>query len=386
MQAVLKLCLDRNKRVQEAACNALTVLQESALTLLGPHLGSIIETLVTAFRLYQAKNLRILYDAVGTLSWTAGPELDKPKYLQALMAPLMTRFNNVPDNDHTTIAMFECLGYIALYLARSIHTVIPKLIERCMRTVCEIGAADEMWAQNPNEFARPDHDLLAAAVDLLSAIYQGLGAEGAKEACAHNNYLAALPPVLRCSAPCVKQAGFGMMGTCAGTSMEPLLPFLPQLLPMCVAGLSPNMPANVINNASWSIGEVCTNVDPEVMLPYLCSITPALVEVLKRQQDNGLQPWVLRKLQQGACYTLGRLGQICGQRMGAYLPLFLAEWCWIMQGVRSDRAKIMSLQALVVMIHANPEAGMECFAAVATVVCSIIPSPPPVLADRKSVV
>ena len=40
-----------------------------ALTQLVPYLGDIVQTLVLAFKLYQTKNFRILYDAIGTLAW-----------------------------------------------------------------------------------------------------------------------------------------------------------------------------------------------------------------------------------------------------------------------------------------------------------------------------
>ena len=45
-----------------------------------------MQTLVKAFDLYQSKNLLILYDAVGTLADTVGRELNKPEYIQVVVA------------------------------------------------------------------------------------------------------------------------------------------------------------------------------------------------------------------------------------------------------------------------------------------------------------
>ena len=69
---LLKRILDSNKRVQEAACSAFATLEEEACTELVPYLGDILQVLVFAFSKYQAKNLLILYDAIGTLADSVG--------------------------------------------------------------------------------------------------------------------------------------------------------------------------------------------------------------------------------------------------------------------------------------------------------------------------
>lgn len=68
--------LDPNKKVQEAACSAFATLEEEACMELIPYLPVILETLVAAFGKYQAKNLLILYDAVGTLADSVGQYLN----------------------------------------------------------------------------------------------------------------------------------------------------------------------------------------------------------------------------------------------------------------------------------------------------------------------
>lgn len=68
--------MDSNKRVQEAACSAFATLEEEAATALVPYLGDILQVLVFAFSKYQAKNLLILYDAIGTLADSVGNNLN----------------------------------------------------------------------------------------------------------------------------------------------------------------------------------------------------------------------------------------------------------------------------------------------------------------------
>lgn len=64
--------------MQEAACSAFATLEEEACMELVPYLGDILHVLITAFGRYQAKNLLMLYDAIGTLADSVGNHLNKP--------------------------------------------------------------------------------------------------------------------------------------------------------------------------------------------------------------------------------------------------------------------------------------------------------------------
>ena len=80
LEQLLKRVLDGNKRVQEAACSALAVLEEEANmngAALLPYLGPILQTLVAAHGTYQEKNMMILYDAIQTLADAVGPALNE---------------------------------------------------------------------------------------------------------------------------------------------------------------------------------------------------------------------------------------------------------------------------------------------------------------------
>lgn len=104
---LLKMCLDNNKRVQEAGCSAFATLEEEAGDELIPFLGSILGNLVFAFNKYQQKNLLILYDAIGTLADAVGSALNNPAYIDILMPPLIDRWGKLPDGDNDLIPLLE---------------------------------------------------------------------------------------------------------------------------------------------------------------------------------------------------------------------------------------------------------------------------------------
>jgi transportin-1 len=116
--------LDSNKRVQEAACSAFATLEEEACMELVPYLGDILQVLVTAFGRYQAKNLLMLYDAIGTLADSVGNHLNKPvshvmvmqanlkyscpqDYIKLLMPPLIAKWNALKDEDKDLFPLLE---------------------------------------------------------------------------------------------------------------------------------------------------------------------------------------------------------------------------------------------------------------------------------------
>ena len=49
------------------------------------------QNLIFAFQKYQAKNLLILYDAIGTLADSVGSALNEPAHVNILMPPLIEK-------------------------------------------------------------------------------------------------------------------------------------------------------------------------------------------------------------------------------------------------------------------------------------------------------
>lgn len=369
LQALLQRVLDKNKRVQEAGCSAFATLEEEARHQLVPYLPDIVQTLVKAFQYYQAKNLLILYDAVGTLADAVGYELNAPQYVDALLTPLMQRFDNTPDNDRSLIALFECLSSLAQNLGPAFLPIVPRIVQRCMRLILNGAQAAQMWLQNPNEFEKPDRDVVAASIDLLAGIIEGLQA-GSKQVLQQQNFLSVIPEVLKDTALQVKQSAFALVGDAAKFCIEHLVPFLPALLPLCGKALRDNSSATVSNNASWAIGEICVKVGADFMQPYLEDIVGALVESLHRQHGQRQQ-----LLMQNVCITLGRLGVVCGQQMGKAFPEFCRIWCLVMKDVRNDGEKINAFQGLINMVTANPQVALSCPLELTGAISSLCPAP-----------
>lgn len=106
------MVLDNNKRVQEAGCSAFATLEEDAGPALEPYLDPILRNLVFAFQKYQAKNLLILYDAIGTLADAVGGALNRKDALEVLMPPLVERWDRLGNEDEDLIPLLEVRLFI----------------------------------------------------------------------------------------------------------------------------------------------------------------------------------------------------------------------------------------------------------------------------------
>ena len=133
-----------------------------------PYLKQILETLVHAFRKYQAKNLLILYDAIGTLADSVGSHLNRSDYIELLMPPLIERWNVLRNDDKDLFPLLECLSSIATALQTGFLPYCEPVFVRCIVLVQQT-----LEASGPD--TPLDKDFMIVALDLLSGLTEGLG-------------------------------------------------------------------------------------------------------------------------------------------------------------------------------------------------------------------
>ncbi|PIN01121.1 Karyopherin (importin) beta 1 [Handroanthus impetiginosus] len=130
LTGLLRRILDDNKRVQEAACSAFATLEEEAGEELVPRLGIILQHLMWAFGKYQRRNLRIVYDALGTLADAVGGELNQPSYLEILMPPLIAKWQQLSNSDKDLFPLLECFTSIAQALGSGFSQFAQPVYQR----------------------------------------------------------------------------------------------------------------------------------------------------------------------------------------------------------------------------------------------------------------
>lgn len=90
---------------------------------------------MTAFGRYQRANLRILYDAIGTLADGVGGELQSPDHTNVIMPPLITKWQQIPDWDRDLFPLLECLTSIAQALGPFFSPFAEPVVQRCLNLI-----------------------------------------------------------------------------------------------------------------------------------------------------------------------------------------------------------------------------------------------------------
>ncbi|XP_037802040.1 transportin-1-like [Penaeus monodon] len=388
MYELLKCVLDSNKRVQEAACSAFATLEEEACTELVPYLADILKTLVFAFRKYQAKNLLILYDAIGTLADSVGNYLNKEEYIQMLMPPLIEKWNVLKDEDKDlfpllevsyftpsqniqpyffTIVCDELLDFYCMISLISLFCEAPGAQQSAMNTQDFMIALD-VWlrahghcgqtlnqtmahAQNPEQFEAADKDFMIVSLDLLSGLAEGLNGH-VGQLVQQSNIMQLLYQAMQDPMPEVRQSSFALLGDLTKACFQHVAPCISEFMPILGQNLNPEL-ISVCNNATWAIGEISVKLGPEMRV-YVNLVLTDLIFIINK-------PNTPKTLLENTAITIGRLGYVCPNEVAPLLQQFIRQWCISLRNIRDNEEKDSAFRGVCNMISVNPGGVVEDF-------------------------
>eukprot|EP01103_Thecamoeba_quadrilineata_P003547 TRINITY_DN1330_c0_g1_i2.p1 TRINITY_DN1330_c0_g1~~TRINITY_DN1330_c0_g1_i2.p1 ORF type:complete len:642 (+),score=180.61 TRINITY_DN1330_c0_g1_i2:981-2906(+) len=360
LTALLQKVVDSNKRVQEAACSAFSTLEEAACDALSPHLPLILKTLSLAFQKYQTKNLIILYDVVGTLAESVGSGLQEGDNVETLLAPLIKKWNDLPDDDPTLSPLLECLTSVTIAVGPAFLPYAPPVIARCQRILEATLYAQAVATRDDSD--PPEKDVMVCAIDLLSGLAEGLGA--------------ALPPLLSpavaeslVAATCesakdsdddVRQTSFALIGDLAKAGVHnEILIRLDSLIPLILSNLNENVPPSISNNACWALGEIALRVGGEAVSRFVENSMKSLLDLLEVCRNSGGKS--KHVLSDNVAITIGRLALCCPGAIAPHLESFLAEWCLALKALPENLEKASAFRGLCAVVRINPQAGGNRF-------------------------
>uniref|UniRef100_A0A915P1V8 Transportin-1 n=2 Tax=Meloidogyne TaxID=189290 RepID=A0A915P1V8_9BILA len=356
LKELLARILDRNKRVQEAACSAFATFEEEASHELVPYLAEILGTLVEAFKRYQAKNLLILYDAVGTLADSVGANLADPPFVDMLMQPLMAKWSILKDDDKELFPLLECISSVATALHCSFLPYAEPVFQRCVHiisnTLQQSQAAAAAATSSATQQAlndQTDKDFLIVALDLLSELTEALR-DYIEPLVDQSNLNQLIYICSQDSTNEVRQSSFALLGDLSKACYTYLQPNVHQFIPILAQNLNPE---HVSVYAIWALGEISLNIGDQ-MRQYVPIILPQLIIVMNR--DKGP-----KTLLENTAITLGRFGLSCSSDVSPFLFDFIRPWCLALRNVRDNDEKESAFRGLCLMINCNPQGVANCF-------------------------
>ncbi|GMG98868.1 hypothetical protein Nepgr_000708 [Nepenthes gracilis] len=352
LMGLLKRILDTNKRVQEAACSAFATLEEEAAEELAPRLQIILQHLMCAFGKYQRRNLRIVYDAIGTLADAVGEELNQPGYLEILMPPLIAKWQQLSNSDKDIFPLLECFTSIAQALGAGFSQFAQPVFQRCI----DIIQTQQLAKANPaSAGVQYDKEFIVCALDLLSGLAEGLGS-GIESLVSQSSLRDLLLQCCMDDASDVRQSAFALLGDLARVCPIHLHPRLSEFLDIAVKQLDNSKlkeTISVANNACWAIGELAVKVRQEIS-PIVMTAVSCLVPILQRAE--GLN----KSLIENSAITLGRLAWVCPELVSPHMDHFMQPWCNALAMIRDDIEKEDAFRGLCAAVRTNPTGALSC--------------------------
>ena len=300
VEALLQRILDKNKKVQEAACSAFAVVVEQAQHDILPFLVPILQNLMFAFRKYQTKNLLMMYDAVGTLceSVSGSEQIRDPGCVAILLPPLVEKWHQLDNTDRQIFPLLECFTSVAKALGPVFASYAPPAWARAV-AITESVLLSQATTQAGEEAM--DDEFAVCALDLLAGITESLG-EAAIPLVGQPNFLRLVFECMKHPSDDVRQSAFALVGDLSTSTPEAVRSVYEQFCPILIGNIDPRCQA-VCNNATWAVGEISL-VMGAGMEQFAVAICSPLLEILCDPHGNP-------SLRDNAVTTVGRIGWVC---------------------------------------------------------------------------
>uniref|UniRef100_A0A7S2DCC6 Importin subunit beta-1/Transportin-1-like TPR repeats domain-containing protein n=1 Tax=Octactis speculum TaxID=3111310 RepID=A0A7S2DCC6_9STRA len=321
IEKLLQRVLDKNKKVQEHACSALSLLVEEAYDLFVPFLQGVLQNLMFAFHKYQARSLLVLYDTIGTLADCVRSALTP--HVQTILPHLLNKWQSLSVDDRQLFPLLECLASVARALGLNFQEYSAAVLQRAM-ALLEYHLLQETAEAATN----PDYDLLSekerhgeflvCSIDLLGGLADALKGNFAQLA-QETNILNLLFQCLHHENP-VRQATLALIGDIALNCPQFIAPALPQLIPAIIANLDQYGHRKVCSNAAWSLGEITKSVANTAL--FHTSVEPFIEQALQRLVSILNSETIHQNLLTNATITISQLTLVGPDRVAAHFDKF----------------------------------------------------------------
>ncbi|KAA8546130.1 hypothetical protein F0562_020976 [Nyssa sinensis] len=330
---------------------AFATLEEEAAEELAPRLEIILQHLMCAFGKYQRRNLRIVYDAIGTLADAVGGELNQPVCLDILMPPLIAKWQQLSNSDKDLFPLLECFTSIAQALGMGFSQFAEPVFQRCTNII----QTQQLAKVDPGSAgALYDKEFIVCSLDLLSGLAEGLGS-GIESLVSQSSLRDLLLQCCLDDAPDIRQSAFALLGDLARVCPIHLHPRLSEFLDVAAKQLNtPKLKetVSVANNACWAIGEFAVKVHQEIS-PIVMTVISCLVPILQHAKELN------KSLVENSAITLGRLAWVCPELVSPHMEHFMQSWCTALSMIRDDIEKEDAFRGLCAMVKVNPTGALS---------------------------
>nr|GEW80991.1 transportin-1 isoform X1 [Tanacetum cinerariifolium] len=225
---------DDEKLLNEAACLAFATLKEEAADELASCLEIILQHTMCTFGKYERRNLRIVYDAIGTPVDVVREELNHPKYIKILMTPLIMKWQQLSNYDKDLFPLLDCFTSIVHALGSGFSQFSQPVFQRCLDIIqIQLLAKVDPFLAG----VQFDKEFVVCSLDLLSGLIEGLGS-GIESLVSQSNLRDLLLQCCMDDGADIRQNAFTLLGDLARVCPIYLRPCLPDFLDVAAKQLN----------------------------------------------------------------------------------------------------------------------------------------------------
>lgn len=322
LHAIISGMTDANKKVQHASSTALGVFADKSKGIVSENLPLIMQAIQFGLNSYQANNLVVLYDAIGTLADELGAELVASKSLPTILPLLIGKWTDTLQDDQSLFALLECMCSLSISAGSEMAPYAATMYRKSLAMVETTLKAAALSGDDGDL----DYDFCIVALDLIGGLVQGLGDR-------------LLPTIQQCSpalevvvAKCaeegqlaeVRQSAFALVGDMAQRCPSPLAPILDRLMHAILLNVDvmrEDSSQGSANNAVWAAGELVMRFPQELgaqvpeFLPTLCRFLGYADNTVSRRYLENLAVTV------GRCMSLTAPPQEFARMLGRWTHL-----------------------------------------------------------------
>lgn len=366
LQAVLGCMLDVNKRVQAAACAALSTLSENSGGQLEPLASDLFQHLRLCFTRYQKNNLLALYECIQTVATAVSNAIkNQPDIVDYVMEPMLARWEAVNNEDYELLALLEAFGFLAIAIGPSFSKFAAPLFERSVLLIRDSLVLIERAQIDPVGVDAPEPMVVACGIDMIDGLVQALGSSGMAPLFAaqqQSTQTTIVDLLLMCLGGGInnldiKQSSLSLIGDLAVYCFDDqLLPYCAQIVPEIVQLIDTNQIINdafyepVGDNSMWALAEISMHHQKFSLEPWFNDIFQKLGSVMCSPEVYS------SSLLWNAAIAIGRLGLGSAHLLAPHLQIFIAKWLEIIMDVDATAEKDTALQGMCLTIAANPSA------------------------------
>ncbi|OAF67417.1 Transportin [Intoshia linei] len=341
IKVLLKLILDDNKKVQEAACSALSLFSECARNDLSKYSNPAFETLIKALNKYQKKNLNMLYDTVTTFVTVTYQSLCDKAIFDRLFVLLIDKWEKTSMQDPTFFSVWESVISVVITVNSYVEPYAEKMYLIAFDLLEHTLTLQEAYISFSSDVDEPDTGFFIVSLDLIGALVVSLNNNFCKFLSLDAKLIKLIHKCCLQDALVIKQSAYALLGDLAKYCLQYFSGYIIEFFDPIVKLL--NTPKNrAASNAILLLSQLSQHMSQN-FAEYVPMFFPIFINIIN---DFSMPISVI----QNTTVLICRMCNCNSDEASKYLDSFIINLCKVLASYHDVYEKSSSYRGLLMAV------------------------------------